>query len=46
MSPSSTAVKNTIQLQGLIVEDPTVTMKCKIAIQVQFLYFNLCLSVM
>ena len=30
----------------LIVEDPTVTVKCRTAIKVLFLYFNLCLSVM
>ena len=29
----------------LIVEDPTVTVKCRTAIQVLFLYFNLCLSI-
>ena len=29
----------------LIVEDPTVTVKCTTAIQALFLYFNVCLSV-
>ena len=29
----------------LIVEDPTVTIKCRTAIKILFLYFNLCLSV-
>ena len=28
-----------------IIEDPTVTVKCRAAIQVLFLYFNLCLCV-
>ena len=30
----------------LIIESPTVTMKCRTAIKALFLYFNLCLSVM
>ena len=30
----------------LIVEDPTVTVKCRTAIKVMFIYFNLCVSVM
>jgi hypothetical protein len=29
----------------LLIEDPTVTVKCRIAIKALFLYFNLCLSV-
>jgi hypothetical protein len=31
---------------SLIVEDPTVTVKCRTAIKVMFIYFNLCVSVM
>ena len=27
--------------QSFIIEDPTATVKCRIAIQVLFLYFNL-----
>ena len=30
----------------LIVEDPTVTVKCRTTIKVLFIYFNWCLSVM
>jgi hypothetical protein len=30
----------------LLIEDPTVTVKCRTAIKALFLYFNLCLSVM
>ena len=30
----------------LIIEDPTVTVKCRTAIKVMFLYINSCLSIM
>jgi len=29
----------------LLIEDPTVTMKCRTAIKVMFLHFNLCTGV-
>ena len=30
----------------IIIEDPTLTVKCRTAIKVMFFYFKLCLSVM
>jgi hypothetical protein len=29
---------------GILVKDPTVTVKCRITIKALFLYFNLCLK--
>jgi hypothetical protein len=36
--------KSINQSINLIIEDPTVTVKCRTAIQLMFLYFNLFLS--